>query len=102
MDLWERKIIEYLLMISSLILASLKFRSSSDREEDPRIDSAMIALARDLELPGLPTRNSGIFSSIQTAIIKMFSLRAAFFAMLRPSSMLSSSTSWQLYTIASH
>ena len=53
--------------------------------------------ARDLELPGLPTRKRGIRNSMQIAIIKTFSLRAAFLAMLGPKVMLSSSTSWQLW-----
>ena len=53
--------------------------------------------ARDLELPGLPTRKRGIRSSMQIAIIKTFSRRAAFLAMLGPRVILSSSTSWQLW-----
>ena len=53
--------------------------------------------ARDLELPGLPTRKRGIRNSMQIAIIKTFSRRAAFLAMLGPRVILSSSTSWQLW-----
>jgi len=34
-------------------------------------------LAKDLELPGLPTRNNGIFNSMQTIIMNTFSLKAA-------------------------
>ena len=52
----------------------------------------MMDLANDLELPGLPTRKRGILSSIQMAIMKTFSLRAAFLAMFGPSTMLSSKT----------
>ena len=53
-------------------------------------------LAKDLELPGLPTKKRGIRSSMHTAIMKMFSLRAAFRAMFGPRVMLSNSTSWHL------
>ena len=52
--------------------------------------------ARDLELPGFPTRKRGIRSSIHIAIMKTFSWRAAFLAMFGPRDMLSSSASWQL------
>ena len=54
-------------------------------------------LARDLELPGLPTRKRGIRNSIQIAIMNTFSRRAAFLAMFGPRVMLFSSTSWQLW-----
>ena len=38
------------------------------------------SFAKDLELPGLPTTNNGIRSSVQIAIINTFSLRAIFLA----------------------
>ena len=43
----------------------------------PCIESATMDLAKDLELPGFPTKKSGIFNSIQTTIINTFSLKAA-------------------------
>ena len=46
------------------------------------------SLAKDFELPGLPTTKSGIRNSVQTAIMNTFSLNAAFRAMFLPSSML--------------
>jgi len=45
----------------------------------------MMDLARDFELPGLPTKNSGILSSIQTTIMNTFSRKAALLAMFCPS-----------------
>ncbi len=81
------------------IVTSLNSFSNSEFDVCPRIDEATTDLARDLELPGFPTRKRGILSSMQIVIMKMFSLRAAFRAMLWPSSMLSKSTSWHLYTI---
>ena len=38
------------------------------------------SFAKDLELPGLPTTNNGMRSSVQIAIINTFSLRAIFLA----------------------
>ena len=55
-----------------------------------------MAFASDLELPGFPTRNSGILRSMHTAIINTFSLRAALRAMFSPNTILSSNTSWHL------
>ena len=72
-------------------------RSSSELEVVPCIEACTMDFARDLELPGLPTRKRGIRSSMQTAIMKTFSLRAAFLAMFGPRVILSSSTSWQLW-----
>ena len=59
----------------------------------PNMESDTIDLASDLELPGLPTKKRGILNSIHIAIIKTFSLRAAFLAMLGPSFILSNRTS---------
>lgn len=50
----------------------------------PAIEFCTIVFASDLELPGFPTRNSGIRSSIHTTIIKTFSRKAVFLAMLAP------------------
>jgi len=63
----------------------------------PCIEDCTMDLARDLELPGLPTRKRGILNSIQIAIMNTFSRRAAFLAIFGPRVMLSSSTSWQLW-----
>ena len=52
----------------------------------PSILSATTVLASDLELPGLPTTNKGILSSIHTTIINTFSLKASLQAMFGPSS----------------
>ena len=38
------------------------------------------SFAKDLELPGLPTTNNGMRSSVQIAIINTFSLRGIFLA----------------------
>ena len=67
------------------VATSFNSFSSGLSEDLPNIESATIDFARDFELPGFPTRNSGILSSIQTAIMNTFSLRAAFLAMLGPS-----------------
>ena len=72
-------------------------RSSSELEAVPCMETCTMDFARDLELPGLPTRKRGIRSSMQIAIMKTFSLRAAFLAMFGPRVILSSSTSWQLW-----
>jgi hypothetical protein len=45
------------------------------------------SFAKDLELPGLPTTNNGMRNSVQTAIMKTFSLRAVFLAMFSASCM---------------
>jgi len=47
---------------------------SSERARSPCMASATILLASDLELPGLPTRNSGIRSSMHITIMNTFSL----------------------------
>ena len=77
-------------------LTCLKDLSRSLLEAWPCIELATMALASDLELPGLPTRKSGILKSTQMAIMKMFSLKAALRAMFLPNSILSNSTSWYL------
>ena len=60
------------------------------------MDSAIIDFAKDLELPGFPTTKRGILSSTHTVIMNTFSLRAALWAILSPSSMFSRNASWQL------
>ena len=70
---------------------------SSELEAVPCMEACTMDFARDLELPGLPTRKRGIRSSMQIAIMKTFSLRAAFLAMFGPRVILSSRTSWQLW-----
>ena len=74
-------------------LTSLNPFSRSDLEACPCIELATMDLAKDLELPGLPTKKRGMRNSMHTAIMKMFSLRAAFRAMFGPRVMLSNSTS---------
>ena len=74
-------------------LTSLNFFSREVAEFFPLMDSLMIDLARDFELPGFPTRKRGILNSTQMAIMNTFSRRAAFLAMLSARSMLSSNAS---------
>lgn len=62
----------------------LKFLQTCELAAFPFMALATMVLARDLELPGFPTRNRGILSSIQTTIIKTFSLKALFLAMFVP------------------
>ena len=81
---------------SSINRTSLKCFNSSFSDALPCIESATMDLARVFELPGLPTRKSGILSSMEMVIMNTFSLRAAFLAMLRPNNMFSNSTSWHL------
>ena len=80
-----------------IIITSLKSFNNAFWERFPHIESAMIDFASDLELPGFPTRKRGILSSMHTAIMNIFSRRAAFLAIFIPIFMLSSSTSWQLH-----
>ena len=80
----------------NILLTCLNPLSNSVIEAAPCIEVCTIDLARDLELPGLPTRKSGIRNSMQIAIMKTFSRRAAFLAMFGPRIMLFRSTSWQL------
>ena len=77
-------------------LACLNPLSSSELDAVPCMEDCTMDLARDLELPGLPTRKRGIRSSMHIVIMKTFSRRAAFLAMFGPRVMLSSSISWQL------
>lgn len=66
---------------NEIMSTCLKFRNSGETDEFPCIISATMVFASDFELPGLPTRNRGIRSSIETTIMNTFSLRALFFAM---------------------
>lgn len=75
----------------------LKFRNTGEADEFPCIISATMVFASDFELPGLPTRNSGIRSSIETTIMNTFSLRALFFAMFLSKLTFSRNTSWHLW-----
>jgi len=87
----------WILHIEKLILYTcLKVLKRSDLEASPSMLSATTVLARDLELPGLPTTNSGILSSIHTTIINTFSLKAVLRAMLRPNSNWFSTAFWHL------
>ena len=54
----------------------LNFCNNGLEEVAPCIESATMDFAKDLELPGFPTKNSGIFSSIQIIIINTFSRKA--------------------------
>ena len=83
--------------LNQFYFTCLNPRSSSDLEAVPCMEAWTMDFARDLELPGFPTRKRGIRSSMQIAIMKTFSLRAAFLAMFGPRVILSSSTSWQLW-----
>ena len=78
------------------VFTCLKFLKSLDLAASPCMLSATTVLARDLELPGLPTTNSGILSSMHTTIMNTFSLRAVFRAMLGPSFNSLSTARWQL------
>ena len=55
---------------------SFKFWYNSDRELRPIMARDTIDLASDFELPGLPTMNSGMRSSMQIIIMNTFSSRA--------------------------
>ena len=78
------------------VVTCLKVLKSSDLAASPCMLSATTVLAKDLELPGLPTTNSGILSSTHTTIMNTFSLKAVFLAMLGPSSNSLSTAFWQL------
>ena len=78
------------------VLTDLNFFRKSFLEFWPFMDSAIMDFAKDLELPGFPTTKRGILSSTHTAIMNTFSLRAALWAILSPSSMFSRNASWQL------
>ena len=77
-------------------LTSLKFLNKGELDELPCMLSWMMVLANDFELPGLPTMKSGIRSSIQITIIKIFSQRASFFAMFSFTCKSSTNSRWQL------
>ena len=64
------------------VLTCLKFLNKAECEDFPCMLSRTIVFARDLELPGFPTTNNGILSSMQITIMKTFSPRAVFLAML--------------------
>lgn len=82
-----------------ITLTDLNCFRKSVLEFCPFIDSAMMDFAKDFELPGFPTTNSGILSWIHTTIMNTFSLRAALRAMLGPSTMFERNASWQLKDI---
>ena len=79
--------------INTHALTDLNFFRKSVLEFCPFMDSATIDFAKDFELPGFPTTNSGILSSMHTAIMNTFSLRAALRAMFGPSTMFERNTS---------
>lgn len=60
----------------------LRLLKRDESESRPCMLWSRIVLDRDFELPGFPTRNNGIRSSTHTTIMKKFSLKARFFAML--------------------
>lgn len=84
------------------LFTCLKFLNSLDLAASPCMLSATTVLAKDLELPGFPTTNSGILSSMHTTIMNTFSLRAVFRAMLRPRSNSLSTARWQLKKIITY
>ena len=103
----EKNLIDARMLVIALLQMSecarvstcLKVLNSLDLAASPCMLSATTVLASDLELPGLPTTNSGILSSMQTTIMNTFSLRAVFRAMLGPSSNSLSTARWQLRKI---
>ena len=74
----------------------LNVLKSCDRAASPCMLSWTTVLANDLELPGLPTTNKGILSSMQITIMKTFSLSAVLRAMFGPSSSSSRTAHWHL------
>ena len=74
----------------------LNVLKSCDRAASPCMLSWTTVLANDLELPGLPTTNKGILSSMQITIMKTFSLSAVLRAMFAPSSSSSRTARWHL------
>ena len=86
-------------LISTLCfgLTCLNILKRSDLDLAPCMLSATTVLARDFELPGFPTTNNGILSSMHTTIINTFSLRASLRAMLGPSSNSPIKVSWHLH-----
>ena len=87
-------LIEYnLVKLLNVIHTSFSFRNNSISELGPFIEFIIIDFAKDLELPGFPTRNSGILRLVHTTIINTFSRRAEFLAMFFPNFMLSNKTS---------
>lgn len=75
----------------------LKFRNICETDDVPCMISATMVFARDLELPGFPTKKRGIRSSMETTIMNTFSLRALFFAMFLSKLTFSRNTSWHLW-----
>jgi hypothetical protein len=63
------------------LLTCFKFLKSSLCELPAFMLVDITSFAKDLELPGLPTTNNGMRSSVQMAIMKTFSLSAVFLAM---------------------
>lgn len=74
----------------------LKFRNICETDDVPCMISATMVFARDLELPGFPTKKRGIRSSMETTIMNTFSLRALFFAIFLSKLTFSRKTSWHL------
>lgn len=79
--------------ITSIVLTSFSVLKRSPEDRFPCMVSATMALARDLEEPGLPTRKSGMRSSTHTTIMNTFSFRAWLRAIFSPSFTFSSSKS---------
>lgn len=75
----------------------LKFRNICETDDVPCMISATMVFARDLELPGFPTKKRGIRSSMEITIMNTFSLRALFFAMFLSKLTFSRNTSWHLW-----
>ena len=78
------------------LVTCLKVLKSSDFAASPCMLWATTVFAKDLELPGFPTTNNGILSSIHTTIMNTFSLKAVLRAILGPSSNSFSTAFWQL------
>ena len=83
------------------ISTCLSCLNSSLWADVPCIASDTMVFAKDLDDPGLPTRNSGIRSSMHTTIINTFSFRAWLRAILSSSLTLSSKMSWHLWLLYS-
>ena len=82
-----------------IVFTCLKLLNSLDLAASPCMLSATTVLAKDLELPGFPTTNSGILSSMHTTIMNTFSLKAVFGAIFGPKVNSLSTARWQLREI---
>ena len=85
-----------LLLQKKKYFTCFNFLKSSEPDASPCMALDMTVFAKDFELPGLPTRNNGMRSSMQINIMKTFSFSALFRAMNGSNSTSSRKTSWHL------